>query len=30
VCKSFLDANEKAAEQWELERRFREFDAKFQ
>ena len=30
VCKSFLDANEKAAAQWELERRFREFDAKFQ
>jgi adenosine deaminase len=28
-CKAFLDANEKAAAQWELERRFREFDAKF-
>jgi len=28
-CKSFLDANEKAAAQWELERRFREFEAKF-
>jgi adenosine deaminase len=30
ACKSFLDANEKAAAQWELERRFREFEAKFQ
>ena len=29
ACKSFLDANEKAAAQWELERRFREFEAKF-
>lgn len=28
-CKSFLDANEKAAAQWELERRFREFEAKY-
>ena len=28
-CKSFLDKNEKAAAQWELERRFREFEAKF-
>ena len=28
-CKSFLDANQKAAAQWELERRFREFEAKF-
>jgi adenosine deaminase len=28
-CKAFLDANEKAAAQWELERRFREFEAKF-
>jgi adenosine deaminase len=28
-CKTFLDANEKAAAQWELERRFREFEAKF-
>lgn len=28
-CKKFLDANEKAAAQWELERRFREFEAKF-
>jgi adenosine deaminase len=28
-CKSFLDANEKAAAQWELEHRFREFEAKF-
>jgi adenosine deaminase len=28
-CKSFLDANEKGAAQWELERRFREFEAKF-
>jgi adenosine deaminase len=30
ACKSFIDANEKAAAQWELERRFREFEAKFQ
>ena len=29
TCKGFLDANEKAAAQWELERRFREFEAKF-
>lgn len=29
ACKSFLDANEKAAAQWELERRFRDFEAKF-
>jgi adenosine deaminase len=29
VCKSFLDAKEKAASQWELERRFREFESKF-
>jgi adenosine deaminase len=29
ACKAFLDANEKAAAQWELERRFREFEAKF-
>ena len=29
-CKSFLDKSEKAAAQWELERRFREFEAKFQ
>jgi adenosine deaminase len=28
-CKSFLGENEKAAAQWELERRFREFEAKF-
>jgi adenosine deaminase len=28
-CKSFLDGSEKAAAQWELERRFREFEAKF-
>ena len=28
-CKAFLDANEKAAAQWELERRFRAFDVKF-
>lgn len=28
-CRSFLDGNEKAAAQWELERRFREFEAKF-
>ena len=27
-CKVFLDANEKAAAQWELERRFRVFEAK--
>jgi adenosine deaminase len=29
-CQSFLDQYEKAAAQWELERRFREFEAKFQ
>ncbi len=29
-CKSFLNSNEKAAAQWELERRFREFETKFQ
>jgi len=29
TCKAFLDGNEKAAAQWELERRFREFEAKF-
>lgn len=29
TCESFLDANEKAAAQWELERRFRKFEAKF-
>jgi adenosine deaminase len=28
-CRKFLDANEKASAQWELERRFREFEAKF-
>ena len=28
-CSSFLDSNEKAKEQWELERRFREFEAGF-
>ena len=28
-CKTFLDANEKAASQWELERRFRVFEAKW-
>ena len=28
-CKAYLDSNEKAAAQWELERRFREFEAKF-
>jgi adenosine deaminase len=30
TCKGFLDANEKAAAQWELEKRFREFESKFQ
>lgn len=30
ACKSFLDANEKAAAQWELERRLAEFEAKVQ
>jgi adenosine deaminase len=29
ACKSFLDASEKAAAQWELERRFHAFEAKF-
>ncbi len=29
ACKAFLDASEKAAAQWELERRFREFEAKW-
>ena len=29
ACKSFLDASEKAAAQWELERRFHEFESKF-
>jgi adenosine deaminase len=29
ACKSFLDGSEKAAAQWELERRFREFEARF-
>jgi adenosine deaminase len=29
ACKKFLDGNEKASAQWELERRFREFEAKF-
>jgi adenosine deaminase len=29
ACKSFLDTNEKAAAQWELERRLREFESKF-
>jgi len=29
ACKAFLDSNEKAAAQWELERRFRAFEAKF-
>jgi adenosine deaminase len=28
-CRKFLDADEKAAAQWELERRFREFEARF-
>ena len=28
ACKSFLDGSEKAAQQWELERRFKEFEAK--
>ena len=28
-CKSFLDGSERAAAQWELERRFREFEANF-
>jgi len=29
-CKAFLDANEKAAQQWELERRFAAFEAQAQ
>jgi len=29
ACKTFLNASEKAAAQWELERRFREFEARF-
>jgi adenosine deaminase len=29
ACKTFLDNNEKASAQWELERRLREFEAKF-
>ncbi|MGA9427475.1 MAG: adenosine deaminase, partial [Terracidiphilus sp.] len=29
ACKPFLDGSEKAAAQWELERRFRVFEAKF-
>ena len=29
-CKAFLDRSEKASAQWELERRFRAFEAKFQ
>ncbi len=29
MCKAFLDGNPKAAAQWELERRFRAFEAKF-
>jgi len=28
-CKTLLDANEKAAAQWELERRFHEFESRF-
>jgi adenosine deaminase len=28
-CKAFLDGSEKAAAQWELEHRFRAFEAKF-
>lgn len=28
-CKAFLDSSEKAAAQWELERRFLEFESKF-
>lgn len=28
-CKSFLDGSEKASAQWELERRFRDFEAKW-
>lgn len=29
ACKQYLDSSEKAAAQWELERRFRDFEAKF-
>jgi adenosine deaminase len=29
-CRQFLDASQKASAQWELERRFRNFEAKFQ
>jgi len=29
ACGDFLHANEKAAQQWELERRYREFEANF-
>jgi adenosine deaminase len=29
ACKMFLDKSEKAAAEWELERRFRDFEAKF-
>jgi adenosine deaminase len=29
ACKNFLDASQKAAAQWELERRFRAFEAKY-
>jgi adenosine deaminase len=29
ACSKFLDGNEKASAQWELERRFREFEARF-
>ena len=29
ACKAFLDSSEKAAAQWELERRFRDFEAKW-
>jgi len=29
ACKAFLDGSEKASQQWELERRFRAFEAKF-
>jgi adenosine deaminase len=29
ACKEFLDGSQKAAEQWELERRFRVFEAQF-
>jgi len=29
ACKTFLDGSEKAAAQWELERRFRAFEARF-